>query len=66
MNVDSNIIIQSPKMAPYINLRRENIAQAHKTDIDNVSVKAKTNEKFDSQGNGESVSAQAVCLIAKR
>ena len=65
-NVDSNIIIQSPKMAPYINLMRENIAKALKTDIDNVSVKAKTNEKLDSQGNGESVSAQAVCLIAKR
>ena len=65
VNVDSNIIIQSPKMAPYINLMRENIAKALKTDIDNVSVKAKTNEKFDSQGNGESVSAQAVCLIAK-
>lgn len=66
VNIDSNIIIQSPKMAPYINQMRENIAKALKTDIDNVSVKAKTNEKLDSQGNGESVSAQAVCLIVKK
>lgn len=63
VNIDSNIIIQSPKMAPYIDLMRKNIADSLKIDISAVSVKAKTNEKVDSVGLGESVAAQAVCLI---
>lgn len=64
-NIDSNIIIQAPKMAPYINTMRQNIAAAADINIDQISVKAKTNEKLDSQGNGDSVSAQAVCLLSK-
>lgn len=64
-NIDSNIIIQAPKMAPYINTMRQNIAAAADINIDQISVKAKTNEKLDSQGNGESASAQAVCLLSK-
>lgn len=63
VNIDSNIIIQSPKMAPYIDKMRINIANAIGIDVDFVSVKAKTNEKLDSQGLGESASAQAVCLL---
>lgn len=66
VNIDSNIIIQSPKMAPYINIMRKNIALAADVDIKNVSVKAKTNEKLDSQGMGDSASAQAVCLLEEK
>lgn len=64
-NIDSNIIIQAPKMAPYINAMRQNIASAADISIEQVSVKAKTNEKLDSQGNGDSASAQAVCLLSE-
>ena len=63
MNVDSNIIIQKPKMAPHINAMRKNIADTLGIDFENVSIKAKTNEEVDSVGNGDSVIAQAVALI---
>lgn len=64
-NIDSNIIIQAPKMAPYISSMRQNIAEAADINTDQISVKAKTNEKLDSQGNGDSASAQAVCLLSR-
>lgn len=65
VNVDSNIIVQAPKMAPHIEQMRKNIACALGIDFECVSVKAKTNEKLDSVGIGESISAQAVCLIER-
>lgn len=66
INIDSNIIIQRPKMAPYIDLMRKNIAEALCIDINAVSVKAKTNEELDSTGRGESAVAQAVCLLESK
>ncbi len=65
INIDSNIIIQRPKMAPHINDMRKNIADAVGIDIEFVSVKAKTNEKLDSVGNGDGAEAEAVVLIEK-
>lgn len=65
VNIDSNIIIQQPKMAPHIDQMRKNISSALGIDIDTVSIKAKTNEGLDSVGTGQSAVAQAVALIEK-
>ncbi len=62
-NVDSTIICQSPKLAPYIDKMREKIAFACKTDISNISVKATTEERLGFTGNGDGISAHAVCVI---
>lgn len=65
VNIDANIIVQTPKMAPYIDKIRQKIADTMSVEIDCVSVKAKTNEKLDSVGECKSISAQAVCLLEK-
>ena len=63
VNVDSLIIIERPKMAPYIEEMRKNIAEALHTDIKNINVKATCSEKMGFIGRGEGAVAQAVCLI---
>ncbi len=63
VNIDSTICCQAPKLAPYINGMRENIANALKCDIDCISVKATTEEGLGFTGAGEGVSATAVCII---
>lgn len=63
VNVDSLIIIERPKMAPYIDEMRKNIAEALHTDIKNINVKATCSEKMSFIGRGEGAVAQAVCLI---
>ena len=65
VNVDSTVIAQAPKLAPYILEMRGNIAKALKIDMDFVSVKATTEEKMGFTGRKEGVSAHAVCLIEK-
>ena len=64
-NVDATVIAQAPKMAPYIMQMRENIAKALETDIENVSVKATTEEKLGFTGEGLGISAHAVCILEK-
>lgn len=64
-NVDITIIAQAPKMLPYIEQMRENIAQDLQIDLDAVSVKATTTEKLGFTGRGEGIAAQAVALIQK-
>ena len=63
VNVDSLIIIERPKMAPYIDEMRKNIAEALHTDIKNINVKATCSEKMGFIGRGVGAVAQAVCLI---
>lgn len=65
INVDATIIAQKPKMKPYIPEMRMNIAAALSTSIDNISVKATTEEKMGFTGRGEGISAHCVCLIDK-
>ena len=65
VNVDSIIVAQAPKMAPHIEKMRENIAKAFNTDIDNISVKATTEEKLGFTGNKEGIAAYAVAVIEK-
>lgn len=62
-NIDSTIIAQAPKMAPYINDMRANIAKACNVDIDAVSVKATTEEKLGFTGALQGISAHAVCIV---
>ena len=62
-NVDATIIAQQPKMRPHIERMRENIAKALETSVSRINVKATTEEGFGFTGNGEGISAQAVCLL---
>ena len=64
-NIDSTIIAQAPKMRPYIDKMRENIARALKLETDRVNVKATTEEHLGFTGRKEGISAQAVCLISE-
>ena len=64
-NIDSNIIAQAPKMMPYIPKMKEIIAKTLKIDYDNVSIKAKTNEKLDAVGQKLAIEANAVVLLIK-
>ncbi len=64
-NVDSTIVCQRPKLAPYIDIMRQNIADAIGTDIQNISVKATTTEKLGFEGEGLGISSQAVCCVYK-
>ncbi len=65
INIDATIIAQKPKMKPYISEMRMNIAAALSTEIENISVKATTEEEMGFTGRGEGISAHCVCLIDK-
>lgn len=62
-NLDVTILAQRPKLAPYREKMRGNLAKALLTDINTVSVKATTEEKLGFTGAGEGIAAHAVCLI---
>ncbi|MEE1282005.1 MAG: 2-C-methyl-D-erythritol 2,4-cyclodiphosphate synthase [Acutalibacteraceae bacterium] len=62
-NIDSTVIAQAPKLKPYIEQMRKNIAEACNISIDQVNVKATTEEKLGFTGSGEGISAHSVCLI---
>ncbi len=62
-NIDATIIAEAPKMRPYIDTMRANIADALGIDISQVNVKATTEEGLGFTGSGEGISAQAICLL---
>ena len=64
-NLDATVITQRPKLAPYIDTMRSNIADALETDVSNISVKATTEERLGFTGSGEGIAAHAVCLIQR-
>ena len=64
-NIDSIIVAQRPKFAPYINTMRESIANTLQTSIDNISVKATTTEELGFEGRQEGISAKCVCILYK-
>ncbi len=64
-NVDSTVIAQRPKLAPYIEQMRGNIARAAGADAAQISVKATTEEKLGFTGDGSGIAAHAVALITK-
>lgn len=63
-NIDATIIAQVPKMRPYIDTMRENIAKALKIPVSLVNVKATTEEGLGFTGVGEGIAAHAVCLLS--
>lgn len=64
-NVDATIIAQRPKMAPYMQEMRENVAKALGVSPDKISIKATTEEGLGFTGRGEGIASQAVaCLEA--
>ena len=65
VNVDSTVIAQAPKLAPYIQKMRSNIARTLDVKLDAVSVKATTEEGLGFSGEGLGIAAHAVCLIEK-
>ena len=64
-NIDATIIAQRPKMAPHIPNMRENLAKALNIDLDQINVKATTEEGLGFTGSGEGISSQSICLLVK-
>lgn len=64
-NIDCVIDLERPKLRPYIDTMRQNIASALEINIDQVSVKAKSGEKVDAVGELRAVRAQAVVLLTE-
>ena len=64
-NIDSTIIAQKPKMAPHIPTMRKNIADSLNIDIDQINIKATTEEGLGFTGEGLGISSQAICLLYK-
>jgi 2-C-methyl-D-erythritol 2,4-cyclodiphosphate synthase len=62
-NLDATIIAQQPKMAPHISTMRENIASVLNATVEQVNVKATTEEGLGFSGRGEGISAHAVVLM---
>lgn len=62
-NIDATIIAQAPKMRPHIDTMRANIAQALGISVEQVNVKATTEEGLGFTGTGEGISSQAICLL---
>lgn len=66
INLDSTIVAQRPKLAPFIEQMRINIAADLQTPVENINVKATTTEKLGFTGREEGITAQAVCLISAK
>ena len=62
-NIDATIIAQAPKMRPYIDTMRKNIADTLHIDLSQVNVKATTEEGLGFTGSGEGISSQAISLL---
>lgn len=65
INIDSIVVAQNPKLSPFIDEMRKNIANALETDVSNISVKATTTEHLGFSGRGEGIESYAVCLVEK-
>ncbi len=62
-NIDATIIAQAPKMRPHIDAMRKNIADALKVDINQINIKATTEEHLGFTGRGEGIASEAICLL---
>lgn len=63
VNIDSTVILEKPKIAPYIESMRQCLADVIKISVDVISIKATTNEKMGYVGRQEGICAHAVALI---
>ena len=66
VNIDATVICQMPKLSPYIDTIKKNIASDCNIDIGRVNVKATTTETLGFTGRGEGIAAQAICLIESK
>lgn len=64
-NIDAMLCLEAPKIKPYLSSMKHNIAQATGLDVEDISIKATTNETMGFIGREEGVVAYAVCLIQK-
>lgn len=64
-NVDSSLVLESPKIKPFIDQMRNTLSLLLKISIDEISIKATTNEKMGFIGREEGVAAYAICMIEK-
>jgi 2-C-methyl-D-erythritol 2,4-cyclodiphosphate synthase len=62
-NIDAIVVAEQPKLMPFVQSIREKLASVLQLDVDQVSIKAKTNEGLESVGKGEAIAAQAVVLL---
>ena len=65
-NLDAIILIEKPKMAPYIQKMKENISEVLKCDIANINIKATRGEKLGFIGNEEGAVSQCVVMLKKK
>lgn len=65
VNIDATIIAQAPKLSPYRETMRENLAKVMEVDMEQVSVKATTEEHLGFTGRGEGIAAHAICLLER-
>jgi len=65
-NLDATVVAQRPKLAPYIQRMRENIAAVLAAEPDRVNVKATTTEELGFAGRGEGIAAYAVVLMERK
>ena len=63
MNVDVTVILERPKIAPYLEAIRNQLSAAIAIPVDRINVKGKTNEGVDAVGRGEAIAAHAVALL---
>lgn len=64
-NIDATIVAQRPKMAPHIAAMRENVAEALGISVEQINIKATTEEGLGFTGTGEGISSQAICALKK-
>lgn len=64
-NIDCNIIVQQPKMKPYIPDMQKTLANALEVDVNLISIKAKTNEHVDAVGEEKAIEANAIVMLQK-
>ena len=65
-NIDATIICEKPKMRPYIDAMRQHMARALLIDVDQIGVKATTEEGLGFTGKGLGIAAQAICLLVDK
>lgn len=66
VNIDATIIAQKPKLLPYMDTMIENVAEALELSVDQVNIKATTEEGLGFTGSLQGISSQAICVIEKR
>lgn len=65
-NIDATLVLQAPKVRPYIDQMRKNIAKVYSVDVSKINVKATTEEHLGFTGEKKGIAAHAVCLIKKK